>query len=330
MNGDEMVDVQIPEDADVMVFQRVTHVQITRALQLIREKGVAVVVDIDDDLSYIHPSNPAFNYLHPRSTYAEHSWAHALTACDNATMVTTATPALQQRYAKHGRGRVFDNYVPSYMLDIPHLDSDVIGWPGSVHSHPDDLQVMGPSMARLAREGHTLAAIGDGKDMHQAWGIPTTTPIHATGVIDISQWGRAVTKLGVGVAPLADTRFNGAKSWLKVAEMAAVGVPCVASPRAEYSRLHKEGVGLLAKDPKDWYRKLKHLSTNEAARRELSEQGRDVMANFTIEANAWKLAEIWKEALRVQRATPLGVHSRRRQSAPSPFLFAPGQSALQA
>lgn len=302
MDGDTMVDVQIPADADLMVFQRVTHKQIVHALELIRKRGVAVVVDMDDDLATIHPSNPAFNFMHPKGPYPDHSWHNAQSACDNATITTVATPQLLQRYGRTGNGRVFDNYVPSYMLDIEHKDSDVIGWPGSVHSHPDDLQVMGSAPTRLARGGYQLAAIGDGKGVREAWGLPEGVPVHASGTVDLQAWGHAVTKLGVGVAPLADTAFNAAKSWLKMAEMAAVGVPCVASPRAEYTRLHKMGVGLLARDQKDWYRKLRDLAANESMRRELSEQGRDVMASMTIEANAWKLAEIWQEAVKIERA----------------------------
>lgn len=211
MDGDTMVDVQIPEDADLMVFQRVTHKQIAHAMQLIRKRGVAVVVDFDDDLSSIHPANPAFNFMHPKGSYPDHSWLNAVTAADSATITTVATPRLLQRYGKTGNGRVFDNYVPSYMLDIPHADSDVIGWPGSVHSHPDDLQVMGNAPSRLARDGFTLAAIGDGKGVREAWGLPESVPVHASGVVDLQQWGHAVTKLGVGVAPLADTIFNASK-----------------------------------------------------------------------------------------------------------------------
>lgn len=307
MDGDTMIDVRIPEDADVMVFQRVTHKYIARAMELIRAKGVATVIDMDDDLSCIHPSNPAFNFMHPKGPYPLHSWHNTQLACESASMVVTATPALVERYAPHGRGRVFDNYVPSFMLDVEHKDSNIIGWPGSTHSHPDDLQVMGSSMSKLHRDGVVLANIGDGKGVREAWGLTEDVSLHVSGTVPIEQWGLAVTKLGIGVAPLADTRFNAAKSWLKMAEMAAVGVPCVASPRAEYTRLHEMGVGWLAKDHKDWYRKLKTLAFNDQARLELSEQGRDVMAGMTIEANSWKLAEIWAEASKLERGR--GVRS---------------------
>jgi hypothetical protein len=311
MDGDTMVDVQIPSDADVMVFQRVTHRYIADAIRLIRQRGVAVVIDMDDDLASIHPSNPAFEFLHPRGKYPDHSWHNAQRACDDATSVVVSTPALLNRYGRHGQGFVFDNYVPGRYLDVPHTDSDLLGWPGSVHSHPDDLQAMGSSVNRLVSAGFKFGIVGNIEGVHRAWGLAADTQINATGAVPIEVWPEAVTNLGVGVAPLADTSFNASKSWLKMAELAAVGVPVVASPRAEYARLHKLGVGWLAKDQKDWFRKLKLLAESESARTELAEQGRDVMAGMTIEANAWKLAEIWTDALKKERTKALGAFSRR-------------------
>lgn len=300
-DGQTMVDVQVPEDADIMVFQRVSHRHIAQAIQLIRKKGIAVVVEIDDDLSCIDPRNPAFELLQPGGTHPEHSWHNLMDACRDATWVVTSTPALQRRYAAHGRGTVFDNYIQSELLRIPRYDHDVIGWPGSVHSHPGDLQVMGSSVNRLVQEGAQLMNIGNGAGVHQAWGISAEVPLHTTGPTSVFEWGENVAKIGIGVAPLADTKFNAAKSWLKMAEMAAAGVPCVGSPRAEYSRLNAMGVGLLAKDPKDWYRKLAILRKDVQARGELSAMGRAIMSGLTIEGNAWKLGEIWQDALDFQR-----------------------------
>lgn len=307
MEEDTMVDVKIPEDADLMVFQRISHRQVARAVELIRAKGVAVVVDMDDDLASIHPSNPAFDFMRPGGSQPDHSWHNAQQACDSATLVTVTTEPLRRRYGRTGNGRIYDNYVPAYMLDVPHEDSDTIGWPGSVHSHPNDLHVMGTAPSRLHQDGRKLAVIGDGIGVGEIWGVP----VHASGVIDFHSWPHSVTKLGIGVAPLADTVFNAAKSWLKVAEMSAVGVPWVASPRAEYARLHRMGAGLLAKDQKDWYRKLTQLASSQSMREELSAQGRDVMQGMTIEANAWRLAEIWQEAVKIerQRYDPLGLRT---------------------
>lgn len=303
MNSDntEMIGVNVPEDADLMVFQRVSHKHIASAIRLIRAKGVAAIVEIDDDLSCIDPRNPAFALLQPGEPQPEHSWHNLMNACRDATMVVTSTQALQRRYAAHGRGAVFENYVQQELLNIPRMDHDMIGWAGSLHSHPGDLQVMGSSVNRLAQEGSQFMIVGNGEGVRQAWGISEEVPLHVSGVIDIQSWGQNVARLGIGVAPLANTKFNAAKSWLKMAEMAAAGVPCIGSPRAEYARLNGLGVGWLAKDDKEWYRKLKVLRQDLSFREELSQIGRAVMSGLTIEGNAWRLGEIWADAVSLQR-----------------------------
>lgn len=302
-----VVSVQLPQDADVVVFQRITHNYMTQAIPLIRRAGVAVVIDMDDDLTCIHPANPAFHMLHPANpANAMHSWQNTLTSCDAATLVTVSTPALRERYGRRAPAHVLFNAVPERYLKIEHEDSDVVGWAGSVHSHPTDLQVMGPVVAQLLQTGHKFRVAGPEQGVHTALGISTQLAIESTGVIqNISAWPLAVNTLGIGVAPLAESKFNAAKSWLKPLEYAAVGVPCVVSPRAEYSRLAKQGVGELAKNPSEWRRKIKYLIDNPLARTELSERGRLAASNHTIEKNAWRWLEAWSSALDLERSTSL-------------------------
>lgn len=308
MMGDRMIDVSVPDDADVMVFQRVSHRYLVQAIALIRRKGIGVVIDIDDDLSCIHPANPAFTALHPRNgVHADHSWRYTQDACDNATLVTVSTPALLDRYARRAPGRVLYNMVPQHYLQVPHADSDVIGWAGSVHSHPTDLQVMGPAPAQLIQAGHRFKIVGPAQGIHQALGLLSNVQVEATGTLDLRAWPLGVSSVGIGVAPLADSRFNAAKSWLKMAEYAAVGVPCVGSPRNEYTRLHKLGVGLLARNPNEWKMKLRTLATTPSLRAELSEAGRKVMAEHTIEGNAWRWLEVWSAAAEVERNARLAA-----------------------
>jgi hypothetical protein len=112
----------------------------------------------------------------------------------------------------------------------------------------------------------------------------------------------AINTLGIGVAPLADSRFNNAKSWLKMLEYAAVGVPCIGSPRDEYKRLHLKGIGLMAKNPTEWARQIKRLRSSKAFREELSGKGRQITEEMTIEGNAELWIEAWTEALIRERA----------------------------
>lgn len=303
MRGDKMIKVKIPSDADVIVFQRVTHRHLVQAMKLIRQHGVATVVDMDDDLTCIHPSNPAFHALHPKSGYSDHSWENTLRACDVATLVTVSTPALIQRYARrNNNGHVLYNMIPERMLDVERVDSDVVGWGGAVFSHPLDLQELGPSIAQVIQGGGRFKIAGPINGIHQALGIGKTTEIDSTGSVPMNDWPQALSTLGIGVAPLADTKFNAAKSWLKMAEYAAVGVPCVASPRAEYTRLHRRGVGWLAKNPNEWRKKLNILRTSADARQELSLAGREAMHALTLEFNAQLWWDAWTMAYELQNS----------------------------
>lgn len=298
MERDTVRDVLV-DDVDVVVLQRVTHAYMAQAVSILRAKGVAVVVDVDDDLSSIHPSNPAWQMHRPGR--GVHSWHNLQRACRDATLVTVSTPALLGVYARHGRGVVLPNYLPDHYYGLPRADSDVVGWPGSFHSHPNDPEVVGGAVARLVDEGARFVMRGDPSGAGKAFGLAADPP---GGGVPIAEWPSAVASLGIGIAPLADTRFNGAKSWLKPLEMSACGVPWVASPRAEYARLHAMGAGVLADRPRSWYRELKRLRESPALRQELSEAGRAVAEQLRLRDHAWKWAEAWQHAHDLQRATP--------------------------
>lgn len=298
-NHGRMIDVRIPADADVIVLQRITHSYLIKGIELIRQKGIAVVVDMDDDLAAINPNNPAFMIMHPAyGAKPEHNWENARRACEAASFVVVSTPALLPRYAPHGRGAVLYNCVPQRYLDIPRVDSTVIGWGGSMHSHPDDPYVIGSGVAQLMDET-TFQVIGPADGIRNAFRLPNEPK--ATGPQNIlTAWPYALASLGIGVAPLSDTRFNAGKSWLKPLEYSAVGVPWVASPRAEYARLHDYGSGLLANKPKQWASQLRRLVRESALREDLSEAGRNVARLWTIEGNAWRWAEAWEEAYKIE------------------------------
>lgn len=294
-----LVGVTVPEDADVIVLQRLTLNVMAQAVPMIRRKGVAVVVDMDDDLSSIHPKHAAYEKYQPRPG-SKHNWRNAEAACHAATMVTTSTPALQKVYAPHGRGAVLRNCVPAAYLDIPRQDSDVIGWAGSVHSHPDDLKEVGTAVRRLVSQGHRFRIVGPPYGVTKELDLDAMP--EATGNVAFEDWPAAVAGLGIGIAPLADSIFNRAKSELKILEYSAVGVPWVASPRAEYAAFHERtGVGMLAAKPQHWFSRLRELVANPSLRAEMSEAGRAAAAMQTVEANAWRWMEVWEQAYRMER-----------------------------
>ena len=303
---DHVVEVKVPDHVDVVVFQRVTHRYLAQAVRVLRERGVTVVVDVDDDLASIHPDNPAWHHLHPRSRERGlvggrnvdlHTWSNLGDACREASLVTATTPALVERYG-HGHGVVLPNYLPAHYYGVPHVDSDLLGWPASLRSHPNDPAVVGNAVARLVDEGYRFHVSSVSDDVGRAFGLPNDDRVErVVASVPLYDWPTEVARLGVGIAPLADTRFNAGKSWLKPLELAAVGVPWVGSPRADYVRLHRLGCGLLVDRPKDWYRTLRTLLRDPVRRAELADVGRSVAATLRIDDHAWRWMEAWTDAV---------------------------------
>lgn len=315
VEGDRVIDADVP-DADVVVFQRTTHRFVAKAVGFFRERGVTTIVDVDDDLETIHPSNPAWSAIHPKNENRRqrggrtnmHSWLHLREACQLASMVTVSTPALLARYAPHGRGRVLHNYVADHYVNVRRDDDAddagaVVGWPASFFSHPNDPEAVGPAFARLVNEGVDFQMIGDPRGAGRAFGLDADPPGRP---VELLNYPGALTRLRVGIAPLADTRFNEAKSWLKPLELSAVGVPWVASPRAEYTRLHREyGAGVLAERPRDWYRQVKRLLDDPGRRREVTEAGLAAAERLRLRDHAWRWWEAWAEARQADLARGL-------------------------
>lgn len=295
-----LTSVRVPEDADVIVLQRPAHPLQPQMIEMMRDNGIAVVVDMDDDMSTIDPANIAYHTYRPGSRSGL-SWKNAAESCRLATLVTTSTKHLQRTYAKHGRGMVLDNYVPEAYLSMEKGDVFNFGWAGTTKSHPKDLQVAGGVYQRLIDEGFPFKVVGGWSNVKVA--AKLRDRVDCTGSIPLVDWVRTIAReLHIGMVPLAASSFNTSKSRLKGIEYMAAGVPWVGSPREEYRRLNREsGCGLLANTPKEWYEKLKLLLTDEVLHKEQVEMGKDFMQDQTYQANGWRWAEAWTKAYEMER-----------------------------
>lgn len=292
--------IQVPDDAEVLVIQRPAHPLQPQMINILRSNGIAVVVDMDDDMSSIHPDNVAF-HIYRHNSGSNFSWKYAELSCKLATFVTTSTPQLQKVYAKHGRGMVIDNYVPASYLNYPKYQTYSFGWAGTTKSHPNDPQVIGPAVRRLIEEGYSFQVVGGDPGIKQAFRL-TDSPV-STGTLSIADWAPTIgTTMDVGLAPLATSTFNTSKSRLKAIEYMATGVAWVGSPRAEYRRTFKEsGCGLLAETPKQWHDYTKKLLDDASLWAEQSEAGRAYMKDQTYEAQAWRWMEAWELAYKIEK-----------------------------
>lgn len=292
-------------DADVVVFQRVFRPDMLALMLSIREQGIAVVCDVDDDLAALGPAHPVYHQLRPGNPSGK-SWEVMREACLMADMVTVSTPALAKRYGGHGRVRVVPNGIPAAYLQVtrstPRSKVPVIGWPGTPVTHPGDLEMTGTAVQVLCQtERVRFRAIGSRTTL-DVLTVPLQEYQPGVPLADLS-YARAVAELDIGMVPLRRSVFNEAKSSLKMSEMAAVGVPCVVSPSPENLRLHELGVGLVAHRPREWKRHLLHLAESADLRLAMGAEARAVMAGRTIEAwVAPQAFEAWEAALRNARS----------------------------
>lgn len=288
-----------PPDTTTVVVQRVTADALAGAIPHWRAEGLRVVVDIDDDLSALHPTNPAFVGYHPGRNPHD-NWNHLRTACREATLVTCTTGALAQRYAPHGRVEVIPNAVPAGALHVkrrPRLIGAplLVGWTGTAATHGGDLESTGGGVGQaLAQAGDRakFRVVGAGQQVADRLGLDST---EATGWLDVAKYYTEYGQLDVAIIPLADTAFNEAKSDLKGLEACAVGVPFVASSTTPYRELVAQGVGRLARKnrAREWRAAVTALLDDEVARKELAEAGRAYAATRTFDATIHRWLDAW-------------------------------------
>ena len=288
-----------PEDghippASVVVTQRPNTAKLVETLRRLRSEGTTIVVDMDDDFSCVPTS---FGSAEAAKDYHK----HAMAACSVASLVTVTTPALAARYAPHGRVAIIPNMVPQRYLDTPHRDSKDIGWAGSLHTHRGDLDVVGDALRRLAARGAGFRIAGPPEGVARPLGLDADPP--GSGHVPIEEWPQAVTRIGIGIAPLQPCEFTNAKSRLKPLEYSALGIPWVASPTPDYIGFHQLGCGLIARHPDEWFGHLHRLLVDDRYRWRLADAGREIAAENTIEGNTHLWTEAWHYARHLDRSS---------------------------
>lgn len=283
-------------DADVVVLQRPLQRQMVEAIEVMQRHGVAVVVEVDDDFHALPKGHGARRGTSVAND-PDYNRRWLRVACEQADLVTVTTPALAERYGAHGRVVVVPNLVPASYLSVPsrhRTEAPTVGWTGSVRTHVGDLDVMGGVVPGvLAETGARFVSWGAGLT-EQALGVKGRVRPWA----DLrGAYPRQVADLDVGVVPLADNAFSRAKSALKGTEYAALGVPFVTSPRADYLRLFRgHGVGILAETPDEWRTELVHLLSSPDLRAEVAATNREAVSTLTYEEHAGDWWRAWRSA----------------------------------
>ncbi len=292
---------------DVVYAWRLHGNDFLRTARMLSDSSVGLVWDNDDDVRAIDVRGRAgAKYFSGLNGHRVFGLMVTLMRC--ADIVTTPSRALAAIYreASGADVRVVENYVRSIQA-IPRArrvgksDPVVIGWVANVEHQTDieRLRLREPMQRLLdAHPNVTIVSIGCGLGLkgdryrHIKW-------------VPYAELSQHVAQLDIGIAPIADTPFNRARSNIKAKEYAAVSVPWLASPIGPYAELGEKQGGRLVQDDQ-WYDALHELVLDPKARRRLSRRAAAWGETQTLEANG----HLWESTLADAVAASVGENQR--------------------
>lgn len=308
--------VDIPSGVKVVSFQRPMKQLLAKTIRWLKENrpDIGIVVELDDDLLGTPTSNEVYWHIQPRFNPMENvSWLmQAISDCD---VLTVSTQELAQRYSGSGHQTVVvRNGVPAFMLEQPavtltrrpshkELNKDrLVGWAGYAGTHGGDLEVTSGALADVIDGDYIrFRNVGPREGVARALSLPEDF-VEASGWLPTDMYRVALSELDIGIVPLADNKFNRSKSALKTLEMAAAGVPMIASKLPEFEALRKQGMPIwLVRDRRrEWAGALKRLlALSDTDLRALALSHREFIRRCgTVDHRAEEWANAWLMAYR--------------------------------
>ena len=246
-----------------------------------RETGMKIVFDIDDDLLGIASDHPEYE-LYQRQL------AGAFQFTTQSDILFVSTETLGKRLQKWNDNiavipNALDSDVWNFPEEVPNVSSGTRSDPvrvlymGSM-THAADLQLLEPAIRRLNEEfgkrfqfsivGVTASAVRP--DWCECMDPP---PEVSESYPAFVHWLQSVNKWHIGIAPLVDTKFNGAKSGIKYLDYAALGLAVVCTDIQGYlDVIESEEDGLLVENTEDaWYAALRRLVVDHELREKLQQ-----------------------------------------------------------
>jgi glycosyltransferase involved in cell wall biosynthesis len=291
---------EIKTDADLIIIQRPMDNAFTSLIEQAKRQGIATIVELDDDFHSIHRQNMAYDLINGKDEIGPQWIAAAARAADHVTVSTTALA----KYAPHGRYTVLRNCVPESIFDLkvdkPARDKPVVGWSGTVQTHPVDLLATKGIIGQVVeKNGLSVGIVGDGGSVREHLGLHSDTEMVVTGWVDVEYYYAAMAAtMNIGIVPLEMSPFNQAKSNIKGLEMAALGIPFIATPTREYERLEVHGVGKTAKSPGEWRKHLQRWIDRPSEMQKNIEHYQSVIkSEMTYEARGADWVDAWQRAI---------------------------------
>ena len=280
-----------------------------KQIELAKQLGQVIIVDIDDYHEGLTPANKAYDITHPeKNKKANREYYEQVIAA--ADIVTVSTPYLYEIYSqRHPNVHVVRNGVNMAQFERkkPTNRKPVIGWAGAVGYRNGDLEQLRDWLPAFLEE-HDLQFHHSGEELDtptfaEVVGIDPHR-VTSNPVVPIHDYATNL-KFDLGIVPLSYIPFNHAKSNIKGLEYAASGIPFVASDLPEYRLLHDSGVGRVARDSETWRYHMEQLLDYNIRKKESARGWDTVSRNWGIESRR----EEWENVF------ALAGHKHRQRSA---------------
>jgi glycosyltransferase involved in cell wall biosynthesis len=290
-----------PDQVDLFVVHRRFESEVTEFCKEVQAHGGLVVASTDDDDIHLPPWHSAFGKGQGGSQNIDRRNWHRTVELADALIVST--PALAHAYRRHNRNvHVLPNYLdwrmwhavsPSFERAEPKRLR--VGWLGDPKLRDGDLKVLRAFLPAWLKRHPEVDFVSAGSDKtHDLIGIPEGQRVTLPGIAFIERRLHELLDFQIGLIPLADCKFNEAKSHLKGLEYAACGIPALASPSASYRDWLGDGdCGFLARSPKEWSQSLDLLAADGDLRRRMGVAARARAREHSLD-NHW---QEWAEAL---------------------------------
>jgi glycosyltransferase involved in cell wall biosynthesis len=298
-NDGPNVDTDKVAEADLVVIQRDFPrfaLPFGEILQHARRQKKPVIYDVDDlliDLPEGHLSYPDLSVMQPAMLWA----------MNEADAITVSTPYLQE---------CLKFFNPNTWLLVNYLNDDlwtfslpsravkdnepvVIGYMGG-KTHSPDLHYVLPALERILEVySHRIRMrFWGGEPPRQM----SDHPLVSWTPLDMQDYGEfaryfSAQSCDIFISPLANNRFNQAKSAIKFLEYSALGVPGVYSRMLPYESIIEDGEnGLLASSMDEWVQCLSKLIEDPSLRHDLGESAQRTVRQghlLTQHAGQWRV-----------------------------------------
>lgn len=281
------------DTADIIIGQRVCMKGPSSLWQKWAKEGQKkLVYELDDDLWNIDPANEkAYYYFRDMDIQRR-----LLENIQVAHVVTTSTAELAEmvyQKTRHRNIHVVPNAVPPWLLNHKAEQNHHVGWGGSP-THHGDFGLLRQGMKKFLQHNPRKTFHTIGMDYAEWMKLPTEQCHHTRWVPTPEDFFRTID-YSVGVAPLADTVFNRSKSDIKFLELAALGIPTIASNVPAYNKSIVSGLnGMLIEADHEWGRVLKATVDQPEF---FAEMGQDAKEYVAAHRTTTHTAPMWLNAL---------------------------------